>query len=569
MARWIVAVLVWLALAGVPAQAGLKRVATEKPLQRLALVIGVTDYGYLSDLKNAVSDARLVRNALEKVGFEVTLLADADAAEIETAVRAHAQRIAEAGGAISAFYYAGQGFEIDRASYIAAADARIETLADVDRAATSFDAIVAEIEAANEEGINLFLFDACRDNPFQSATTTRAGLPPAEQQGARAAPGIRGSFIAYAVGPGGIAEDGRDENGPFAAAIARAMAMPNLDQSAWFREVRNATVDATEGRQVPTATDNLTGDFVINPVAVAADPDDQPQTRAARAVYEAEPGVLKPTYEDGSYALLIGVGDYDMAADGRQAWRDLPAVPDELTRLGTVLETVHGFEVEIVLDPTGDELSDALESFVNRHGAKPNARLVIMLAGHGTTTESFGKKTAWFVPRDAPAMTPPAPFRNAALNLRRIEEWSEVLEAKHVLWIFDSCFSGAAIRMIESRSGGEEPDGWSAHLHTNPVRRVITSGSENEEVPAKSRFTERLIDVLAGRVPLGDGAVVTGGQIGSFLREDVIRYSFKQGLPKVTPQSDTIVIPGEEGDIVFRIEPQLAAAWSAAQGQAQ
>jgi hypothetical protein len=189
MARWIVAVLVWLALAGVPAQAGLKRVATEKPLQRLALVIGVTDYGYLSDLKNAVSDARLVRNALEKVGFEVTLLADADAAEIETAVRAHAQRIAEAGGAISAFYYAGQGFEIDRASYIAAADARIESLADVDRAATSFDAIVAEIEAANAEGINLFLFDACRDNPFHSATTTRGRWPSSKARGRRPASG--------------------------------------------------------------------------------------------------------------------------------------------------------------------------------------------------------------------------------------------------------------------------------------------------------------------------------------------------------------------------------------------
>lgn len=570
MARWIVAALLWLAAACWPAQAGLKRVG-EASSARLALVIGVADYAHLSSLKNAVNDARLVAEAFETTGFDVTLLVDPDRAAIDRAVREHVRRIGEAGGAVSAFYFAGQGFEIDRRSYVAGADARIETFDDVDRAATSFDAIMAQIEAANGDGVSLFLFDACRDNPFHASiqSSTRGATMLSDQDGARSAGVVRGSLVAYAVGPGGIAEDGSGDNGPFAAAVARALAMPNLDQSAWFREVRNATVDATGGRQVPTVIDNLTGDFVFNPVAVAADPDDQPQTRAARAVYEAEPGVLKPTYEDGSHALLIGVGDYDMSADGRQAWRDLPAVPDELARLGSVLATVHGFEVETVLDPTGDELSDALESFVNRHGAKPNARLVIMLAGHGTTTESFGKKTAWFVPRDAPAMTPPAPFRNAALNLRRIEEWSEVLEAKHVLWIFDSCFSGAAIRMIESRAGGGEPDGWSAHLHTNPVRRVITSGSENEEVPARSRFTERLIDVLGGRVAIGDGGLVTGGQIGSFLREDVIRYTFKQGLPKVTPQSDTIVLPGEEGDIVFRIEPQLAAAWSAAQPAAQ
>ena len=566
MARHIVFILFLLISGSVSAHAGLQVVASA-PTPRLALIVGVAAYQHLSPLRNTVNDARLVARSLEDLGFEVTLLADPDKRTLEQAVLDHSRRLEESGNAISVFYYAGQGFEIDRTSYMVATDSQIASAADAEYEASSFDAAMQSISTANSSGISLFLLDSCRDNPFP--TTTRGALPLSARSDRSAQIAVRGTLVAYAVGPGGVAMDGSGENGPFAIAITRALALPNLNQSEWFREIRNVTVDETSGRQVPTVSDNLTGDFVINPVAAAADPEDAPQTRAARAVYEAAPGVLKPTYEDGSHALLIGVGNYDVAADGRQAWRSLPSVHDELDRLGSVLETVHGFEVETVLDPTGAELSDALASFVNRHGAKPNARLVIMLAGHGTTTETFGKKTAWFVPRDAPAMTPPAPFRNTALNLRRIEEWSEVLEAKHVLWIFDSCFSGAAIKMIESRSGGEERDGWSAHLHTNPVRRVITSGSENEEVPAKSRFTERLIDILAGKVPLGDGAVVTGGQIGSFLREDVIRYTFKQGLPKVTPQSDTIVIPGEEGDIVFRIEPQLASAWSDAQAAAQ
>ena len=93
------------------------------------------------------------------------------------------------------------------------------------------------------------------------------------------------------------------------------------------------------------------------------------------------------------------------------------------------------------------------------------------------------------------------------------------------------------------------------------MRRVITAGSENEEVPAKSRFMERLIDVLSGKQALGNGSMVTGRQIGDFLREDLIRYAYKQGLPPETPQSDTIVVPDEEGDIIFRLEPELAAAW--------
>ncbi|MFN3548047.1 MAG: caspase domain-containing protein [Mesorhizobium sp.] len=558
MARYVILILAWFVATSGFAQAGLKVIGAEPAAPKLALVVGVADYQHLPRLKNTVNDARLVARSLEDLGFKVTRIDDPDRRTFEAAIRDHADRIGETGNAVSVFYYAGQGFEIDRTGYMVASDARLADTGDVADEAVSIEIAMQTLSSANPDGVSLFLLDSCRDNPFSVATRGAAML--SEQAGANRRSNVKGTLVAYAVGPGGVAEDGTGDNGPFALAIARALAMPGLNQSEWFREVRNATLDATGGRQVPTISDNLTGDFMINPAAVAASPDDLPETRAARAVYEVAPGVLKPTYEDGSYALLIGVGDYDMAADGRQAWRDLPAVRDELERLGDVLERMHGFEVETVFDPTSIEIETALKDFVNRHGAKPNARLVFMLAGHGTTTESFGKKTAWFVPRDAPAMNPPAPFRNTALNLRRVEEWSEVMEAKHVLWIFDSCFSGAAIKMIESRSGEAERDGWTEHLHANPVRRVITSGSENEEVPAKSRFAERLIDVLSGKVPVGGGTMVTGGELGAFLREDVIRYNFKQGLPKVTPQSDTIVIPGDEGDIVFRIEPQLAAA---------
>ena len=244
-------------------------------------------------------------------------------------------------------------------------------------------------------------------------------------------------------------------------------------------------------------------------------------------------------------------------------WNDLTNVEDELSRLGGVLEQVHGFEVEKVFHPNAAQLESALEQFVNLHGPKPNARLLIMMSGHGTTTERYGRKTAWFVPADAPATEPPAPFFNSALNLRRVEEWSEIMAAKHVMWIFDSCFSGAAIRMIESKSGGQL-DGWTEHLHQNPVRRVLTAGSENEEVPAKSRFTETLIRVLSGQERVdGAGDYLSGQQLGTHLKQDVIRFNFKQGLSKNTPQSDTIVIPVEEGDVVFAIDPVLSAQWRA------
>lgn len=542
-------------------------------LPRRALVIGVTNYEWINEIRNGVNDAKLIASSLEKLGFEVDLVTNPTRTEFLNAISRHNRRIGN--GALSVFYYGGQGGMIGKTSYMAAIDAEIHS-ARLEAVGVPFEDTMAAFQAAGKEVVSIAFFDSSRTNPYDTGSrgisiesVTREGgaaipaddLPVAEQDSEPPPPppDISGSVLYYSTGPGGDASDGEGDNGPFALAVAEVLAKPGLDQAQFFRELRNAVVDSTNGAQVPDFADDSPVPVILNRSLVLAAAETA-ETRAAKALYESKPGELTPTYEDGSYALLIGVSDYAMK-DGKQAWRDLPAVKDETLRLAKVLKDVHGFEVETLLDPTSDELEHALEFFVNRNGAKPNARLVISMSGHGATTTRFDNKVAWFVPSDAPAMNPPAPFLNTALNLRRIEEWSEVMEAKHVLWIFDSCFSGAAIKMIDRKAADDLDDGWSVHLTTHPVRRVITAGSENEEVPAKSRFMERLIDVLSGQQTLGNGSMVTGRQIGDFLREDLIRYAYKQGLPPETPQSDTIVIPNEEGDIIFRLEPELAAAW--------
>jgi hypothetical protein len=273
---------------------------------------------------------------------------------------------------------------------------------------------------------------------------------------------------------------------------------------------------------------------------------------------------LGNTYSDGSYALLVGVSDYAETADKSQPWDDLPSIGGEVKELADVLEKVHGFTVKLLLDPAGAELKSRLESFVREHGHKQNARLLVFMAGHGWTTETHGRKTAWFVPSDAPGIDAIGAFRESALNLRRVEEWSEVMESKHVLWIFDSCFSGAALKMYGSRSA-TAANAWADHLLTNPVRRVFTAGSEHEKVPAESIFTRRLIDALSGQAPIAtEDGILTGDALGEFLRRDIIRTYKREGVSGTTPQNDTIVIPGEEGDVVFRIEPEIASQWRAA-----
>ena len=77
--------------------------------KRIALVIGNSAYetnGWT--LTNPVNDAELISTSLERVGFEVHQLLDADRNQMEEAFQDHADRLKEAGeDAVGFFFYAG------------------------------------------------------------------------------------------------------------------------------------------------------------------------------------------------------------------------------------------------------------------------------------------------------------------------------------------------------------------------------------------------------------------------------------------------------------------------------
>jgi uncharacterized caspase-like protein len=553
----------FLAICAPMAAAGLARLTIPEPHARLALVIGERDYANAPDLANAKNDALLVGRSLAEAGFEVTTLIDAPGRDIAAAVEKFARSASRRGDAMTVVYFAGQGVQIEKNNYLVPIDASLADPRDVARTSIALDWLVTMV--ATSSTMSLFLIDACRDNPFAVQGETRA-IVISENANRGLAGEDLGHPILFATAPGRLALDGpAGGNGPFALALAKYIATPGLELTELIREVRNEVLATTNGFQDPTFQGSLPFSFYFHPsgadrVGPLAGSD--PATRAAQVMYEPEPGELVPTYQDGSFALLIGQADYD---DSLKGWRDLPAVTREVQDLAAVLEKVHGFEVTTVLNPKGAELEQALETFINQHGPKTNARLLFFLSGHGITIENklTKRKTGWFVPADAPHhRDSPALFANTALNMNRVTEWLELIEAKHVLWIFDSCFSGQVLRMHDRKSD-DRLRPWERDLHLKPVRRVITAGSENEEVPAQSRFAEVLIKVLKGELRPGDGdELVTGEELGYFLRQDLVDFSLDSGLPQ-HPQSDTIIIPdSESGDIIFRIEPALVSRLS-------
>jgi hypothetical protein len=121
------------------------------------------------------------------------------------------------------------------------------------------------------------------------------------------------------------------------------------------------------------------------------------------------------------------------------------------------------------------------------------------------------------------------------------------MQAKHILWIFDACFSGT---IIEKLRGQDSSANWQQFLRDGKVRRIITSGSAYQQVPDESVFADVLVRYLKGQLKISDGGdFFTGAQLSSKLQEAVIRERGKAQ----TPQAGTIRNVGQdEGDIVFQ-----------------
>ena len=240
-----------------------------------------------------------------------------------------------------------------------------------------------------------------------------------------------------------------------------------------------------------------------------------------------------------SYALVIWAGNYQ-----HSSWSKLNNVEEESKQVVNALEQ-RGFEVTTVGNPTGSELERAFKDFIDNYGYEPDNRLVIFFSGHGHTRN---QTKGYLVPVDAQDPTSrknEQDFLRVALPMEQIITWARLIEANHVLFVFDSCFSGTLFKQRSSTT----PSKYIVDVADKPVRQFLTAGDADEKVPGKSIFTPLFIRALNGEADtINQDGYVTGNELGNYLRQNLREYNKQQ-----TPQFGTILDPElDQGDIVFR-----------------
>lgn len=216
---------------------------------RIALVIGNSDYKFADDLANPASDAKAIQKALEALNFNVISAFDLTYSETRTKLFDFNKQAR--GADLAIIYYAGHGIEVGGLNYLVPTDATYDSEENVDFTMIPLKMLTRAVSSVN--GISVILLDSCRDNPFANADRSLSG-----SRGLAPVEAVQGTLISYAARAGTKASDGKgSKNSPYAEALIKHLGEPQTDIRRVFDKVRDTVMTLTSKKQEPVVYASL------------------------------------------------------------------------------------------------------------------------------------------------------------------------------------------------------------------------------------------------------------------------------------------------------------------------
>jgi uncharacterized caspase-like protein len=178
-------------------------------LPKAALVIGIGNYVTAGFLKNPISDAHDICNALRDIGYQPQCFTDIRSrAQFRSIVQDYVESLPP--NAVSVIYYAGHAVQINGENFLIPAEAELQTPLSVTEESMSVAYIMNQLRQSDAY-LKIVILDACRNNPIRALTQPLAqGLAQIQITDMP-----DNTVVLYATAANETAFDGEGRNGAF------------------------------------------------------------------------------------------------------------------------------------------------------------------------------------------------------------------------------------------------------------------------------------------------------------------------------------------------------------------
>lgn len=243
------------------------------------------------------------------------------------------------------------------------------------------------------------------------------------------------------------------------------------------------------------------------------------------------------------YALIIGNNKYDKLSD-------LATAENDAKRANEILTNKYGFKTRTLFNANRYEILSALNEFTEKLTEKDN--FLLYYAGHGEL-DVINLRGYW-LPVDAEKNNPANWIPDFAIT-----DILNVMSAKHVMVIADSCYAGImtydAITGLQKGFSDEVRNYWLEKLAQKRSRTVFTSGGTEPVSDAgggrNSVFAKFLFDFLESNSEFIDGR--------RLYKEITPRVSYASQALKLEQEPQYAAFKGHEGSDFFFVPVELRA----------
>jgi len=238
----------------VPTKQEDKDIPIGEPMQQ-ALVIGNAEYKE-NPLTNPVNDAIDMANALKEQGFTVSLNTNLTRSQMEKAIREFKNRLFAQKKSVGLFYFSGHGAQVDGKNYLMPVNNdEIEFDDDVPWKAVEVAKVLAQMQDTNN-GLNIMILDACRNNPYPSRIK-------GEGKGLASIIPPEGVIIGYATKPGHIALELGGRNSLYTKHLLQTIESKKRIDDILMNVSKPVQVESN-GKQIPWYRTSMTEPFCFN-----------------------------------------------------------------------------------------------------------------------------------------------------------------------------------------------------------------------------------------------------------------------------------------------------------------